>query len=161
MLSWNMDSYFGKRTSHRQIEVARMNKKTMSVMLLCFVSLLSACGGSRSETALVEYHRSGGFAGIDDHLVVYPDGRATLTRKGVQAESQLSSDDLSSLDSVFTAAGFTSLNRQYLPSGGADLIEYTITYQGHTVQAVDTAIPPELQPVLQVLDQLIESVSPD
>ena len=53
---------------------------------------------------------------------------------------------------------FTRLDEEYLPGQpGADLFDYRLTYAGHTVHIVDTAVPEGMQPILDTLNQLIEA----
>jgi hypothetical protein len=61
---------------------------------------------------------------------------------------------LDQLDQV----GFSTLEAEYIPQGtGADLIEYEVTFEGHTVRTMDTAVPETLQPILKLLDEIIQS----
>ena len=56
---------------------------------------------------------------------------------------------------------FTALDPEYLAQGaGADLIEYQVTYKGHTVRVVDTAVPESLLPILALLDEIVQSSHP-
>jgi hypothetical protein len=107
---------------------------------------------------LAEYRRSGGFAGLDDYLVIQVNGQATLTRKTEHYEFVLDRDTMNQLQALFDDAEFSKLRREYLPSRqGSDLFEYVVTYKGHTVRTMDTAVPEALWPVLELLNQIIES----
>ena len=62
------------------------------------------------------------------------------------------------LVSVLNNAEFTKLRSEYLPSRkGSDLMEYIVTYKDHQVRAMDTAVPDSLWPVLELLNQIVES----
>lgn len=55
---------------------------------------------------------------------------------------------------------FTRLDEEYLPAQpGADVYDYRLTYGGHTVRMVDTAVPEDLMPILDMLNQLMETNS--
>ena len=52
---------------------------------------------------------------------------------------------------------FAKLDSEYLPQRpGADMYQYTITYQGHTVGAQETALPQALRPLVELLDAVLE-----
>lgn len=113
---------------------------------------------SNQAPVLIEYHRSGGFAGFDDHLIIREDGETILTRKGQRFGFTLDPATLNRLADLFTTTGFMQLRREYLPQRpGRDLFTYVVTYRGHTVRTMDGAIPPSLEPVLEQLDQIVES----
>ncbi|MCZ7575160.1 MAG: hypothetical protein M5U01_41960 [Ardenticatenaceae bacterium] len=131
--------------------------------LLLVTSLLPAgwltdCTRTASSRALIEYRRSGGFAGLDDHLVIQEDGKAILTRKTGRSEFVLDDATMNQLRVLFDEAEFSKLRREYLPRRkGSDLFEYVMTHKGHTVRTLDTAVPESLQPILKVLNQIVES----
>jgi hypothetical protein len=127
--------------------------------LLCLVLVIfvTACAGSNKPDILLEYHRTGGLVSLNDHLTIDREGNAILKRKNVQAEFILDGKTLRRLETLFNNVAFTNLKNAYFPSQpGADLIEYTITYNGYTVQMMDTAIPEILQPILESLNQIVE-----
>lgn len=107
--------------------------------------LLVSCEGISNPTMLVEYQRVGGFASLDDHVVIDTSGKTTLRRKGVRSEFVLSSDVADHLRSILGNARFSELKKEYQPPHpGNDLFEYTVTYQGYTIRMADTAIPESL-----------------
>jgi hypothetical protein len=118
----------------------------------------SACASSSSQDVLIEYRRTGGFAGFDDHLVIYTNGDAVLTRQDQQSEFSISPDSMLKLQDLFSQADFGDLRREYLPERqSADVFEYVISYQGKSVRSVDTAIPPELIPLIQALNEIVDT----
>jgi hypothetical protein len=128
-------------------------------LLVCLVVaiLFTGCAGKDQPNILLDYQRTGGLIGLDDHLTIDMDGNAVLIRKNAQAEFTLDIKSLNRLETLFRDATFAGLKKSYLPSQpGADLIEYTITYNGYTVRTMDTAIPEILQPILDSLNQLVE-----
>ena len=122
------------------------------------VTSLVGCFGGRSSSSYLEYRRSGGIIGLDDSLSIDSKGHAVLIRGVVRHElvvDQLTMDQLHArLDAAhFFGLGFgvSSVRR------GADLIEYRTTFKGHSVRTMDTAVPPGLLPVLELLNGLLDS----
>lgn len=125
------------------------------------ILVFSPAGPDRSPV-LIEYSRTGGFAGFDDHLVLYEDGTGTVTRKESVRSVEISEPVIRDLLSHVTAANFPSLHDNYpAPAEGADYFMYTLTYQGKTVTTEDTGIPPVLRPVITILNEIVESAAPD
>jgi hypothetical protein len=123
--------------------------------------LVSGCSAglpSGSDEPLIEYHRQGGFAGLDDRLIIQGPESATLVQGSSERHLELEPGVVDELVAQLESIGFSSLQPEYLPQGaGADLIEYEVTYQGHTVRTMDTAVPDSLQPILNQLDAIIHS----
>jgi hypothetical protein len=119
---------------------------------------LIGCARASSSEVLIEYRRSGGFAGFDDQLVIKENGEATLTRRADRTEFALDSETVDRLQALLAEAKFSQLRREYLPSQqGSDLFEYVVTYNGHTVRTMDGAVPSSLQPILEALNQVVRS----
>ena len=111
---------------------------------------------SSSTDVLIEYRRSGGFAGLDDHLIIKKNGEATLTRRGKEETFRLDSTQLDRVSATFEKAQFTKLKKKYLPKNqGRDLISYVVQYKGHQIQTADTAIPEALLPVIELLNEIV------
>ena len=128
------------------------------LLVAVLAAILVSCGGGKKPNMFVEYYRIGGFVGFNDYLTIDQEGNATLERKGAKTEFKLGSDTMSRLETLLNDAGFTKLKEEYLPSRqGGDLIEYKITYGGHTIRMMDTAIPEILQPILESLNQIVEN----
>ena len=107
---------------------------------------------SSQAPALVEFHRSGGIAGFDDRLVIHTDGSAHLSRRQAAVDFTAPPDTLERLRTLLGDIPFERLRAEYLPPrGGADLFEYTVSFRGKSIRCVDTAIPPDLQPLVQLL----------
>jgi hypothetical protein len=136
-----------------------MKSKVVFLMLIALAAILMGCSAN-PETTLLEYQRTGGIAGIDDRLVIDSTGKAALTRKDQEFSFSLSADELKALQNELVAANFGQLADDYTPGQpGADLFDYRLTYDGHTVHMVDTAVPEAMQPILDMLYQLIEANS--
>ena len=127
------------------------------ILLALAAAVLAGClFGCAGSDRRIEYRRSGGFAGFDDRLVIAEDGKSTLTRRSQRYEFTLDEDSLKSLQGLFETARFSQLSKEYLPSQpGADLFEYILTYQGHTVRTLDGAVPEALQPILEALNRIV------
>lgn len=110
---------------------------------------------SSQAPALVEFHRSGGIAGFDDRLVIRADGSAHLSRRQTSMDFTLVPDTLEQLRTLVEGAPVDRLRAEYAPPrGGADMFEYVVTFRGKRIRCVDTTIPPELQPLVQLLNGL-------
>ncbi|HVD15830.1 MAG TPA: protealysin inhibitor emfourin [Actinomycetota bacterium] len=118
-----------------------------------------ATGGTAAATILVDYRKSGGFAGLEEHLVVMGSGHAMVEGMGPSRDEQLDPATMRELTAALDQAGLDRLRPRYDPPvKGNDLIEYTVTYQGRTVTVSDTAIPPQLRPLLTELNQIMSEV---
>lgn len=135
-----------------------MGSPLLLVTSLLLAGWLTGCTRAASSGARIEYRRSGGFAGLDDHLVIQEDGKAILTRKTGRSGFVVDDATMTRLRVLFDQAEFSKLRREHLPRRkGSDLFEYVITHKGHTVRTMDTAVPESLQPILEVLNQIVES----
>ena len=107
---------------------------------------------------LIEYQRSGGFVGYQDILTITSDGKAILIQNNAQHQFTIDQNTTNQLIAKFDQAGFSTLIKEYLPADTCcDLIEFIITYKDHTIRTMDTAIPETLQPVLDALNEIIET----
>ncbi len=109
-----------------------------------------------SSATLIEYSRTGGFAGFDDKLKIDASGHATLARRTANTEFNLTTDELNQLQVALRDASFASIPEDSVPKQLApDEFSYTVTYANHTVKTSDTAMPSKLQPVIQALNAVI------
>jgi hypothetical protein len=129
----------------------------LALVVVMVTGWLVGCGKASSAETWIEYRRSGGFAGLNDHLVIMKSGDSILTRKSEGYEFSLDRDTVTGLQNLFEGAAFSQLGKESLPSRqGSDLFEYVVTYEDHTVRTMDGAVPPSLQPILDALDQIVE-----
>jgi hypothetical protein len=64
--------------------------------------------------------------------------------------------ELIRLSALFDDAQFSMLKGNYTSRrGGADFIQYSISYHGKTVKTEDSAVPPALQPVIDELNEIV------
>jgi hypothetical protein len=141
----------------------------LSGLVLCLIIIVTAggCLGTRITPAapqappaiLVDYHRTGGIAGLNDRLVIFDNGAAIVSsNRGGDREIHLNKTDLDLITSVFTGAQFSLLEGNYTARhGSADVFHYTISYHSKTVNAEDSAIPPSLQPVIEELNRILKT----
>ncbi|RME46476.1 MAG: hypothetical protein D6791_08185 [Chloroflexi bacterium] len=132
--------------------------------------LLATCGTPPSTSSstiaaggdiLIEYRRTGGIAGFDDHLVIRKTGEATLQSKdGATQVFTVDAGTVSSLQHTIEQAGFFDLESRHRPGQIIpDALQYRITCQAggrrHTVETSDGVIPEPLIPVIDQLNQII------
>jgi hypothetical protein len=109
---------------------------------------------------LVEYRRTGGIGGFDDHLVVFDNGQAIYSRRQTSGIFNLSSQELGELQNLLAAADFPALAPEYrAPEPGADYFLYSLTFGGKTVITETGGVPPALAPVIGQLDYLLAEYS--
>jgi hypothetical protein len=112
---------------------------------------------SSQATTLIEYRRSGGIAGREDRVVVLDDGTVRLSRRGAVADYQIGADTLQQLRALLERIDFRRMREEYLPPRrGADLFAYEVIYRDRRIRTMDTAVPPELQPLIQLLSGLAD-----
>lgn len=109
--------------------------------------------------ALLEYHRSGGIAGLYDVLTVdLATGRARL---GVGADEdspgtfELPGETVAALRAAADDARFPSLRPLYRGSAHTDAIEVQVTYKGRTVRATGPT-PDRLNRLVRMLATIVE-----
>jgi hypothetical protein len=133
-------------------------------LLMAALLVVSGCLGSKTPpvskplapAVLVDYYRSGGFAGFNDRLVIFDNGVAVISGKNVNYEIELNRSVIDRINDIFNESQFSMLEGNYSARhGSADLIKYTISYHSKTVIAEDTAIPPALQPVIDELNRVL------
>jgi len=109
-----------------------------------------------APAVLVDYHRTGGIAGVDDRLVIFDNGAGIVSGKTRNTEILLNQSDLIHITSLFDEAQFSLLEGNYTSRhGGADFIQYSISYHGKTVKSEDSATPPSLQSVIDGLNTIM------
>jgi len=149
--------------------VAAIKKGLVPLLIIVVVVLaVSGCLGREAPASpdkappalLIDYHRTGGFAGVDDRLLLFDNGAGLVSTRSVTRDFQVNSSEMQRLNLIFREAGFASLKDTYTsPSGGADFMSYRITFGNKTVVTEDTVIPYTLQPVIRELNAIISSRS--
>lgn len=139
-----------------------MMMKCLRLSLAVLILLVSACRAPAPPAATenelltpVSFVRSGGFAGLTDQIEIAVDGAYTISHDDGSSESgHLAPDRTQELASLLAQSQLFDSDHSF-ETPGADQFVYTITYNGHTVTAVDGAIPDELAEVLDFLTALI------
>ena len=146
--------------------VKRRGRALVPVLLiiLCLAVIFAGCTTEPQEPSnpenppsiLVDYVRTGGIAGVSDHLVIFENGQAIYSTWNASGEFNLTLQEMDRLRDVFSIAGFESLNGNYpAPTPGADYFTYRITYGNQTVITQTTGVPDQLMPVISELNQII------
>jgi hypothetical protein len=105
-----------------------------------------------------DYQRTGGIAGVNDRLVIFDNGVTLVSNRTTSREILLNQSDLEQISAVFDAAQFPMLEGNYTSRrGGADFLQYSISYRGKTVLTEDTAIPPPLEPVIREMTRVLSN----
>ena len=135
-------------------------------MLVVTAIVLTGCLGVKTPsvsspaapTLFVDFQRTGGIAGVNDRLVIFDNGVTLVSGRTTSREIQLNQTDLEQVSAILEAAQFTMLEGNYTSRrGGADLMQYSITYRGKTVITEDTAIPPSLEPVINEMNRILNN----
>lgn len=117
---------------------------------------------SDEDLPVIEFSRTGGFAGFDDHIAIYADGSAVVTRKETTARISLPEGTLQQLYTLFDQASFEELGDSYpAATPGYDYFSYVIVFNGKTVATEDTGVPAALEPIFAILGQIIGGSAPD
>lgn len=131
-----------------------------SMLVFALLIGLATCVASGPQEAplLVQFHRSGGIAGVDDALSVYSDGTASASRKSRGAASvTVAPEQMTRLRALLDDMDFSALRAEYISPRGADLFQYEVTYRGRTVRADDMSMPPELADLVGLLGEILGS----
>lgn len=105
-----------------------------------------------SRFEFVDYRVTGGIAGVNDDLKVYPDGRATYQSGTTVTEFTVPSSTVADLRAALEQAGVTMLP----PVNGtvtSDVFQYNVIYGGRSVRFVDGALPAPLGPAVAILNR--------
>ncbi|MDD4136481.1 MAG: hypothetical protein PHT99_01120, partial [Methanoregula sp.] len=90
---------------------------TVYVIVLLVTVMASGCLGTRTSAGasqappvvMLDYHRTGGIAGVDDRLVIFDNGAAMISTKSVSREFLVNQSELLKLNNLFGQAQFDSL----------------------------------------------------
>jgi len=140
---------------------------TLCILLIIAAVLFTGCLGTKTPAAasaappavIVDYHRTGGIAGVNDRLVIFDNGAALASTRAVTGEFTVNQSELSRIRNLFEAAQFGTLEGNYTSRyrSAADLMRYSITYQNKTVVTEDTAVPAVLRPIISGMNALLGS----
>jgi hypothetical protein len=134
--------------------------------LMLMVIVLSGCldakplsvSNQTNPTLFVDYHRTGGIAGVNDRLVIFDNGVGLVSSRTTSREILLNQSDLKQISAIFDEGQFQALEGNFTSRRrGADLMQYSINYQGKTIITEDTAIPPSLEPVIKEMNRILST----
>jgi hypothetical protein len=126
------------------------------------ISIRTMNAGSAGQEVLLEFSRNGGFAGCSDHLILYEDGSARVSRKEYTTLVEVPEETLDRLVLLLALVDGTDLQDEYrAPQEGADFYSYSLTYGGKTIRMEETAVPGVLVPVIDLLTDIIVANAPD
>jgi hypothetical protein len=103
-----------------------------------------------AEDVLAVWSRTGGFAGFQDSLTLYADGRLEIDKNGTPKTGQAPTMTMEELRSTFASAEWKGLQSEY-GQAIADGFIYTIKVGDKHVRTYDGTDPPE--PLASVLSQ--------
>jgi len=138
----------------------------ITAVLVVTALVLAGCLGAKplpvpnpvTPTLFVDYQRSGGIAGVNDRLVIFGNGAGLVSSRTTSREILLNQSDLEQISALFDEAQFRMLEGNYTSRrGGADFMQYSISYQGKTVNTEDTAIPASLEPVIKEMNRILST----
>jgi hypothetical protein len=130
--------------------------RCLVLVLVVVLAGVAGCGGSDDSPstddgpvltsgALVNYTRTGGVGGVDEHLRIDPDGAATVTigaPENADRSFELSDAQLANIQSLLDAADLSAMPENPQPTGCADCFVYTVEYGGRTITYDDASPPP-------------------
>jgi hypothetical protein len=141
-------------------------RKTSILLILLATSCVSRSHGTMvasppspstqsTQAVPILYHRTGGIAGTDDRVVIWPDRFVQINGKLLTpATARLSKERLDHLRSMFR--GWAQLKPEYL-SDANDAYNITISYGGKSVSAADLA--PDLPDQFRQIYTEIEAIA--
>jgi hypothetical protein len=122
----------------------------------CISTKVPAVTQPQPPAVFVDYHRTGGTAGVDDRLVIFDNGIAAISSRSVSTELGLNLSEMDRISALLGQAQFSQLQTNYpAPHASDRLMNYSISYHRKTVTVQDSAIPPGLQPVIDELNLII------
>jgi hypothetical protein len=146
-----------------------MRIKIIPIFTLFVLGLILVCAGclgtkslppttTSPPSILVDYHRTGGVSNVNDRLIIFDNGVAVISRVSSNAELTLNATDLSLISVLLNESQFSDLQANYPDANqGENIVTYTISYQGKTVRAQKTDVPPSLESIIGELNQIIDS----
>ncbi|GAA2210487.1 hypothetical protein GCM10009850_059460 [Nonomuraea monospora] len=123
---------------------------------LLLPALSTSMAPAQAEVApkrvLVELRKQGGFAGLNDRVVVYGSGCVRLSRRtGPTIDKCLTAKEERKLRGYLR---HLKIGRSQRPPQGADFIKYTLAFDKRRASVYD--VPSTWQPVVRHLDKIME-----
>ena len=102
----------------------------------------------------MEFHRTGGFAGFDDHVTIFPDGTAAIDSRGTKSTRKVPSKEVTFLTRQLRVSGLFESDSSHF-SAGADHITYLIKYKSVGITVPEDQVPPKLLKAVHHFLQLL------
>ncbi|MEU6711189.1 hypothetical protein ABZ897_06870 [Nonomuraea sp. NPDC046802] len=123
-----------------------------ALLLATTASMPPAQADAASRKVLVDFRKEGGFAGINDRVLVYGNGCVRLSRRtGPTVDKCLTAKENRTLR---TSLKKLRLGRSEPRPQGADFIKYTLAYDQRRVSRY--TLPDGWQPVVRHLEKIME-----
>lgn len=107
-----------------------------------------------SRFEFVDYVVAGGIAGVNDHLKLYPDGRAVYDGGGRVVNFTVPQSTVNALRTALERADLPALPPvDSTVAGSADLRVHRVIFGGRSVRFHDGNMPPALGPAVELLDR--------
>lgn len=125
-------------------------------------------GSSQTSGIVIEFRRSGGFAGVDEAWTIYSNGRITSSNQGNTNDyaEQVPPEKVEALLGEIEALGFFEMTGNYIPLDTCcDRFTYEVIVhageKSHRVSTIDAApeAPPELWQVIEAIRTFMEQGS--
>jgi hypothetical protein len=149
------------------MDIGRWGIATLvAILVLC--SAAAGCFGVKTPpvsrpaapAVFVDYHRTGGIAGFDDRLVIFDNGAAIVSTKTISKEIVLNTTEKETISRLFEQVQYSQLQANYPARySGADLLQYSISFQSKTVTLEESAYPSSVQLVIDELDRIVKKAA--
>jgi hypothetical protein len=119
---------------------------------------LAGCGGESDAATLrqaLSYARTGGIAGVSDHLSVQTDGHAKVTTRRGAKSFTLSKSEQKALSGAVSTADLT---HEKVTSGldVPDAFNYVLHYGAHKLAFNDANMPKDVKKLVAELNELVQ-----
>src|SRR4051812_46260573 len=133
-----------------------MGVRRLLCVLLAAAGLLG-CGGEPAAATLkgpFDYQRSGGLAGVRDHLTLQPSGQAQLDTRARRRSFTLTRAERRRLERAVAAAHLATVKAPRHPLT-PDAFVYSLGYRGRKVVFDDTTLPKAVLGLVTELNRLV------
>ena len=135
-----------------------MSRRRLSVAAVRAL-LRAAAAADAKPRIVIRYHRTGGFAGVDQRLLIRSDDVALAYGRGSAhpLPAQLGAGQVAKLKRVLKAAHLEGSRRHY-GVGGNDTFFYSLTFGGHTVDGDEIRLPSRITRAAQLLQKTYDDI---
>ena len=150
----------------RLVRSVGMTMRTALTLLLAGIALLAAAGCGEDDEAAsaatpklsgaIKYEVIGGDAFRDDKITVQADGNARVQTRSGTTTVELTAAERSDLAREVQAAKLAKAKSEVTDQPFPDMVSYTFTYRGRTVETDAGALPDQLRALIGTFDDLID-----